>query len=302
MNSKFTAYAEANTHSFTLQAKELNVPVSDTTPTVMTLGIQPFGITSQPFGNVGDVVAVANYMAPAQHIGKVTIAYGVLTRQITRISGAMHGPTWFRGGFPNIDPVAQANRCWTVVLGEDGSGDILAGRGDADFYRITSPREGKSTWTVTERITLPRTYGNHPHKFVASATLLSGDRFFTVEHDGEYECEALEWEGLSARRIRLLSAHKLGRFRYGIALGKLGGLERVVSITSFHSKEPAGVYFGNKQIVPGIYGDGITPLINGGVLVTRRGMESPEGDSLEVPGALIYIPPSMFPASLEWVR
>ncbi|MDO8594530.1 MAG: hypothetical protein Q7R93_03375 [bacterium] len=303
MNAKQAAYSKANSYSFTLQALQVQTPVSDDRPTEIVVGIQPFGITSQPFGNAGDVVVIANYLAPAQHFGTVKVSNGTLTRELKRITGAMNGITWCRGGFPEADTVAQANRCWTAVLGSPSSGELLVGKGDPEFFRLRSPSGDEKQWKVTGRVELPRTYGSYPHKFIASATLLSDDRFFTVEHDGEYQCDAVEWEGVLAGRIKRVMEHPLGKFRYGIALARFEStLERLVTITAYHSVESPGIYLGDTRIVPDVFGNGICPLINGGALVTRRGMESPEADSLEAPGALIYIPPAMFPAGFEWVR
>lgn len=302
MNTKQTAYETASSHSFTLQTKRVEVPVSDCKPTVIQIGIQPFGITSSPFGNVGDVVAIANYLAPAQHIGKVTVSNGMLTREFKRVAGAMNGISWCRGGFPEMDTVAKANRCWTAVLGSPTNGELLVGRGDPEFFRLIPQGEEERHWSVTERIVLPRPYGSYPFMFVASATLLNNSRFLTVEHDGEYTCEAVEWE-IGGDKCKRVITHPLGKFRYGIAVAQLeDGREKLVTITSHHATDPVGIYMGDACIVPEVFGDGICPLVGGGALVTRRGMESPVGDSLEVPGALIYIPPALFPPGMKWVR
>lgn len=299
MTTKALAYARASSYSFTLHAKQLSFPVRTDVPTPMTFGVQPLGITSLPFED-GDMIALANYTAPAQHVGKVTVRDNTLTRALTRVAGAMNGITWRRGGFPDIDNVAQANRCWTAILAPEGR--LWVGRGDSEFFVLAPPAGEDKQWRVTDRIVLPRIYGNYPHTFVASATLISNGRLFTVEHDGEYVCEAVEWEVMRDGTIKRVIVHPLGKFRYGIAVAKVDGNESLITITAFHSTDVPGIYFGTTRIVSDIFGDGICPLSNGGALITRRGMESPEADSLEAPGALIYVPPSMFPSGFEWVR
>ncbi|MBI1974959.1 MAG: hypothetical protein HYS57_01205 [Parcubacteria group bacterium] len=298
--SKAQAYARVDSYSFTLQAKQLSFSVKPDVPTTAIFGVQPNGITSCRFeeDEDSDVVAIANYNAPAQHVGKVTVAGGVLTRQLARISGAMNGLTFERGGFLGMDEIAKANRCWTAILAPEGKHWV--GRGDPEFFVLSPPANEGEKWRVVEKITLSHKEIGKPYRFVASGALLSDGRLLTVEHDSDYNCEFVISTITGSEAVEQ-SRRALGQFRYGIALANVDGEEQPVTVTAYHSPEPAGVYVGKTRAVTDIFGDSICPLSNGGALVSRRGMESPEADSLEAPGALIYIPPSLFPG-LEWVR
>lgn len=302
--NKADAYNTASTYSFTLHAKEKSIVVSDSEPTVMPIGIQPFGITSLSLPEGGDMVVVANYLAPAQHIGTVVVHGGTLTRRFSRISGAESGVIWCRGGIPGFDEVAQANRCWTAMLAPRNK--VWVGRGDPEFFVLEPPRSETGRWNIVSRVQLPRQEVGKPLRFVASATLCSENRLVTVEHDGNYYCECVFYalDVVEDRVMRTGEQRRfpLGKFRYGIALAEYRGGVQPVTVTPYHSLYSAGIYCGEERIVGCPYADGICPLSNGGALLTQRGMESHEADSLEAPGALIYVPSALFPAGFKWVR
>lgn len=301
---KTAAYQQARTYSFSLQSKTLSVSVTDHEATEIPLGFQPLGISSRFAYGVADIVVIADYQGPAQCICKVAVNGGLLTFEVSWIHGALNGISFCQGGFPDINQHAGANRCWTALWALEGErkGKLWVGRGEREFFVLTPPESEGGRWRLTDKVVLPKLAPGEPYRFLASAVLLSR-RLLTIEHDADYNCELFEY-GISADgKIAEPTRKPLTPFRYGVSLAEVEEGEQPVTVTAFHSAEPSGIYVGDKRVVADIHGDSICGLSTGGALVSRRGMEAPGNYPFKgVPGALIYIPPALFPAGMKWVR
>lgn len=282
-----SAYQAAMAASYANQVGGLTVPTTLLHEHVeIPLGFQPLGISSDE----KDRIAIAAYFEPAVCLAEVTRDDQGLHLAVTWVRGAKHGIQSVRL-FPDISQPGGANRAQTVNFGQ--SGELLVSRnGGREFFVLTD--DGSDKRTLTGLRTLPT---GEISRTVHSATLDKDGTLRTVESAADLQGWAMhtydsDGDGFRERGTSL----PLPDWTYGI--GVKAEDTRPWLVTDFRAKDPHGIYRMDDKgelelVVPDVWGTGICFLSDGSALVSRYG----QGHSAPfngVPGALIYVPASLF--------
>lgn len=293
-----TNYWTASAFSFAAHKDRTEIPLQQEGILEIPLGFQPYGINSRPLSGGSDAVVLADYFAPAVCTFEVRIANGILRlEKVAWIHGAQNGITRCRGGFPDIAQPTGANRCVAVCLDPYEDGSVWVNRGEREFFVLSPVTVGTMTaqeqktgvrWELRRRVLLPQ---KDEFPSVYSATF-SGRVLHTIESNNRldsYEVAQYEVAGDTVTaRVRESTLARSG----GIARTSTGGFLTVTNAEVANREK--GIYLGSNLYVPGVSGTGICALSNGGALVSRYGQEA-GGPFKGIPGALLYIPPSLLP-------
>ena len=280
-------YLSAQSLSYGQQQGELEVLLTGGILEI-PLGFQPLGISSRPADSSTDMIAIAAYFEPAVCLARVQTKGDTLTLsfKVSWIRAVRNGCEDVRM-FPRILEPAGANRAETVNFAADGS-LWVSRNAERVFFVMEPPKEQGGLWNLVEKISLPE---NGVMSMVHSA-LLVPDTLHTIESNAALDQWKMFQYSLDGRKVlepKLVAG--LPPWTYGIAFK--GKREGTYAVTDFRSERPHGVYRGGYIAVPGVAGNGICFLSDGSALVTRYGQGHP-GCFNGVPGALLYVPASLF--------
>src|SRR3989344_663002 len=247
------------------------------------LGLQPLGIRSR-LGGDSDEIAIAAYFEPAICLARVVVKDGKLIFQTSWIRSVRNGCEDVRM-FPRILEPAGANRAGTVNFAADGS-LWVSRNAERVFFVMEPPKERGGLWNLVEKISLPENGGMS----AVHSALLIPNALRTIEANvalNRWEMHKYSLDGRKVLEPKLVT--DLADWTYGVAFMDT----TVYTVTDFRSERPHGVYRNDSCIIPGVEGNGICFLSDGSALVTRYGQGHP-GCFNGVPGALIYVPASLF--------
>src|SRR3989344_2116132 len=278
-------YLSAQSLSYGQQQGELEVLLTGGILEI-PLGFQPLGISSRPADSSTDMIAIAAYFEPAVCLARVQTKGDTLTLSFTVswIRSVRNGCEDVRM-FPRILEPAGASRAGTVNFAADGS-LWVSRNAERVFFVMEPPKERGGLWNLVEKISLPENGGMS----AVHSALLIPNALRTIESNvalNRWEMHKYSLDGRKVLEPKLVT--DLADWTYGVAFMDT----TVYTVTDFRSERPHGVYRNDSCIIPGVEGNGICFLSDGSALVTRYGQGHP-GCFNGVPGALIYVPASLF--------
>ena len=243
----------------------------------ISLGFQPLGIASLPFGN-DTLIAVAAYFEPAICMIIATENEAGLCLKVNWIRGAAN----FEGKsiriFPDIYGPGDANRMQTVNFGPDGA-LLVTRNADREFFVLSPPDDPLGKWILSDRFRLQGQGMLH-------SALLEGEVLNTIESAPDLKT----WFGRKYVGMVMTEEVEIEPWEYGIARNKNNQL---LTITDYRACETRklGILADDKMLLPSVHGNGIALLHDGSAIVTRYG-HSVTGNPFLVPGELIFVPSS----------
>jgi hypothetical protein len=274
-------YEKLQNKSYANQTGGITIPADELGNIVeIPLGFQPLGISSS-----GNRIAIAAYFEPAICLAEIRQDENGLHFDVKWIRGVNHGIRSNRL-FPDMLKYGEGNRVQTVNFGPDGTLWVTRnGDFNREFFILTPSDLPGGRWTLTSSLILPKLDLNP----TVEAALLTDNAILTVESTFHEDIEKWYTCKYNAGGSQLISREETHDYMYGIACKD----NNIVYITDRRSSMELGIYIGDKNIVPEIYGNGICLLEDGLTLVTRYGQASP--DCFSEPGKLIYIPKHLLP-------
>jgi len=270
-------YVQAQAQSYANQGNIFTIPAKMLRSIfTIPLGFQPLGIASR-----GNRIAIAAYFEPAICLADITSDDTGLHFKLEWIRGVRHGKKSVRL-FSNFLIKSEANRAQTVNF-ETADSLWVSRNGDRTFFKICRSAEGCGWVLSREKKTLPGQGMMH-------SALLRNDIMETIESTVSLKtwshCQ-YDWPSLNQ-----MTTAECEPFTYGIAFYD-DGINTPWVITDYRiATSRKGICYGNRLIVPGIYGNGLCFLPDESMLVTRYGQAS-GGPFNGEPGALIYVPAAL---------
>lgn len=256
------------------------------------LEFQPLDIACQVLGPETALVAVTDYFGGAVVLYTVTIDERGLTfsgrRQVDHV---MYGKNRVRL-FPDTDHIKGINRLDSVNFDADRGGLWIGRNGTRELFHLRPPAGDEKFWVLDDTTELPGEQGMDNWRI--SCRFVPGAMIYTTEGTRNEQIVMKRYllDGGSTPSNGSIVAEGLAPGAHGLALHESRQLWNITRGQVNKQPHPCpGVYFGDRPVVPGIWGSSLCFLPNGALLVARYGLD--DLGFFKKPGSLIYVPPSM---------
>ena len=187
--------------------------------------------------------------------------------------------------FPDVLRDSDINRTQTVNFGPNGTLWIPRnGDPERSFFVLPPPQNTGDKWSLTDKILLPPD-GDDMAMIHSALWEHKTNRIFTIKSSADVnEWQSTIYSVADEKTLFYNSSDRIEPFTYGITLTNYG----LLTVTNFRSTKKHGIYLYQNLAVPDVFGNGITSLSDGSVLVSVYGQTCP-GPFNGVPGMLLYI-------------